>query len=206
MDEIKFASLLCSRLCHDLVSPVGAMANGVEILADEKDPAMVEQIMELLGQSAGQTSARLQFYRLAFGAAGGFGAELDLGDVRQALQTFFSGTKVSVEWNAPAATISKDVAKLILNLALIAGEALIRGGSLGVDISVDGAVRASVAVAGDRLILPDNVIAVLGDGTLEDDIDPRAVPALLAMRLAKATGTTISVDHLDEKSLTLSVE
>jgi histidine phosphotransferase ChpT len=77
LDPVDFASLLCSRLCHDLLSPVGAMANGLELLADEKDPGMRDQVMGLLADSSTSTANKLKFFRLAFGAAGGYGDEVD---------------------------------------------------------------------------------------------------------------------------------
>ena len=71
--SLDLASLLCSRLCHDMLSPVGALSNGLELLADEKDPEMRRRCFELLEQSARISADKLKFFRLAFGAAGGFG-------------------------------------------------------------------------------------------------------------------------------------
>ena len=73
MNAVDLASLLCSRLCHDLMSPVGALNNGIELLADETDPDMREKCLELLADSARASANKLKFFRLAFGAAGGFG-------------------------------------------------------------------------------------------------------------------------------------
>ena len=72
MPDLDFAALLCSRLCHDLVSPVGAINNGLEILEEEKDASMREAVVDLITKSTQQTANKLQFFRLAFGAAGGF--------------------------------------------------------------------------------------------------------------------------------------
>ena len=72
MNATDLASLLCSRLCHDLLSPVGALNNGLELMADEQDPAMRERCLELLNESARASANKLKFFRLAFGAAGGF--------------------------------------------------------------------------------------------------------------------------------------
>src|SRR3546814_4013804 len=82
MQAVDFASLLCSRLCHDLISPVGSLYNGVELLADESDPEMRARCMELLADSARQTANKLKFFRLAFGAAGGFGDQVDPREAR----------------------------------------------------------------------------------------------------------------------------
>ena len=89
MNAVDFASLLCSRLCHDLMSPVGALNNGIELLADETDPDMREKCTELLSDSARATANKLKFFRLAFGAGGGFGEEIDTAEARAALDGLF---------------------------------------------------------------------------------------------------------------------
>ena len=70
LDPMDLAALLCSRVCHDVISPVGAIVNGLEVLEDEDDPSMRDVALELIKKSARSASARLQFCRLAFGAAG----------------------------------------------------------------------------------------------------------------------------------------
>src|SRR3954464_11180573 len=89
MKNTAFASLLCSRLCHDLMSPIGALNNGVELLADESDPEMREKCLELLADSARASANKLKFFRLAFGAAGGFGEEIDTLEAQSALEGVF---------------------------------------------------------------------------------------------------------------------
>ena len=86
VSPVDFASLLCSRLCHDLLSPIGALNNGLELLADETDPAMRERCMELLADSARVSASKLKFFRLAFGAAGGFGETVATDEARGAIQ------------------------------------------------------------------------------------------------------------------------
>jgi histidine phosphotransferase ChpT len=93
MNAIDLASLLCSRLCHDLLSPVGALNNGIELLADEQDPEMRERCLELLAESAKASANKLKFYRLAFGAGGGFGDEIDTHEARAALEGLYSADK-----------------------------------------------------------------------------------------------------------------
>ena len=89
IDPVDFASLLCSRLCHDLLSPIGALNNGLELLADETDPKMRERCMELMAESARTSAAKLKFFRLAFGAAGGFGEAVDTREAQQAIEGLF---------------------------------------------------------------------------------------------------------------------
>lgn len=206
MDDIEFASLLCSRLCHDLVSPVGAMANGVEILADEQDAEMREQVVELLGMSARQTTGRLKFFRLAFGATGGMGAELDLGEARDAVSTLLTEAKIDTVWNAPAAAWPKDVVKLLLNLALIAGESLVRGGRLTVDAAdSDAGYEITISVVGERVILQDAVKNLLLGQADEDQIEAREIPAYLATRLAASGGAKIEIPQVGDCEMSLKI-
>ena len=79
-EALDLAALLCSRVCHDLISPVGAVVNGLEVLEDDNDEETKAFAMNLIKRSAQQASARLQFCRLAFGAAGSVGAMIDLGE------------------------------------------------------------------------------------------------------------------------------
>ena len=99
MNAIDLASLLCSRLCHDLLSPVGALNNGLELMADEQDPEMRERCLELLNESARASANKLKFFRLAFGAAGGFGDQIDTREAKIALEGLFGADKrVELGW------------------------------------------------------------------------------------------------------------
>ena len=99
MNAIELASLLCSRLCHDLLSPVGALNNGIELLADEQDPEMRERCLELLAESARASANKLKFFRLAFGAGGGFGDEIDTREAKTALEGLYGAEKrIELGW------------------------------------------------------------------------------------------------------------
>lgn len=195
MNSVGFASLLCSRLCHDLVSPVGALSNGLEILADEQDETVRVQVLDLLEQSARQTANRLQFFRLAFGAAGGFGALVDPREGQKAVEAFFSGSKVALVWNCTVPSLPKSAVKLLLNLALLAGEGLIRGGRLTVDIrSGNGGTQAVIAAAGERFLLSDAARAAMKGEIAEDELEPRTAPAYLAGIVARELGVEIAIE------------
>ena len=90
LDSLDLAALLCSRVCHDVISPVGAIVNGLEVLEDEKDPEMREIALDLIKKSAATASARLQFCRLAFGAAGSAGASIDTGEAEKVVRGLFA--------------------------------------------------------------------------------------------------------------------
>ncbi len=120
LDALDLAALLCSRVCHDVISPVGAIVNGLEVLEDEKDESMRGFAQDLIKKSAHQASARLQFARLAFGAAGSAGASIDTGDAEQVARGFIQDDRTTLTWTAPRVLLPKNQVKLLLNLLLIA--------------------------------------------------------------------------------------
>ena len=133
MNAVDLASLLCSRLCHDLMSPVGALNNGIELMADEQDPEMRERCVELLADSAKATANKLKFFRLAFGAGGGFGDLIDANEGRIALEGIFGAERrIELGWMVADDKLSKGAMKLLLNLALIVGDALVPVGRLDI--------------------------------------------------------------------------
>ena len=205
MKSFEFASLLCSRLCHDLLSPVGALNNGIELLADEHDPDMRARCLELLADSARASANRLKFFRLAFGAAGGFGDEVDTEEARAAIEGLFgSEGKVTLAWMVEESRISKSALKVLLNLVLLAGDALVRGGTLTVgaekhDRGLDIVVRAE----GARIVIdPELKRALLGESS-EEDIAPRAAAAWLAHCLVTDGGGNIQLADEEEGMLLL---
>src|SRR4051812_10422890 len=172
MNAVDLASLLCSRLCHDLMSPVGALNNGIELLADEHDADMRDKCMELLADSARASANKLKFFRLAFGAAGGFGEKVDTREAFGALDGLYGHDgKINLGWMVEAQALPKTAIKVLLNLALIAGDALVRGGQL--DVGAEGS-EIVIRAEGPRLILdPELRNALLGEAD-PDLISPRA--------------------------------
>ena len=197
----EFASLMCSRLCHDLLSPVGALNNGLELLADETDPDMRARCLELLTDSARASANKLKFFRLAFGAAGGFGDSIDTREARAALEGLFGDHhKVKLGWMVEAPSLPKPAVKVLLNLALIAGDALVRGGQLDVGAEVT-ATGIDIAVRGDgpRIVLDAELRgALLGDAAM---MTPRAAAACLARELVEQGGGTLQVSPSDSPVL-----
>src|ERR1700686_5388660 len=122
LDALDLAALLCSRVCHDLISPIGAIVNGLEVLAEEKDEATKQFALELITKSSRTASAKLQFCRIAFGAAGSAGAQLDTGDAETIARGFFEDDKTRLVWNIPRSLLAKNRVKLLLNMLLIAGQ------------------------------------------------------------------------------------
>ncbi len=164
--DLDLAALVSSRICHDVINPVAAIANGLEMLAEEPDQAMRDAAMDLIRKSALQASAKLQFARLAFGAAGSAGAEIDLRDAEKVAREFVQGSgKHQVLWQGPAVTLPKNKVKLLLNLVALGAVALPRGGVVNVAVlgtppSVNFVVRAK----GDAARLTDQVRSLLLGG------------------------------------------
>jgi histidine phosphotransferase ChpT len=193
MNAVDLASLLCSRLCHDLMSPVGALNNGIELLADENDPDMREKCLELLADSARASANKLKFFRLAFGAGGGFGEEIDTREAEAALEGVFGPERrIELGWMVEGNKLPKDAVKLLLNLALLAGDALVRGGRLDVGAETgDGQIELVIRAEGPRILLDPALRETLATGGSDGQVEPRAAGAWLAHSLAAGGGGTI---------------
>jgi histidine phosphotransferase ChpT len=193
MNAVDLASLLCSRLCHDLMSPVGALNNGIELLADETDPDMRDKCLELLADSARASANKLKFFRLAFGAAGGFGEAVDTHEAQAALEGLFGAERrIELGWAIAENKLPKSAVKLLLNLALLAGDALVRGGRLDVGAETGGGqLELAVRAEGPRILLDPVLRETLATGGGGATVEPRAAAAWLAHSLAADAGGTI---------------
>jgi histidine phosphotransferase ChpT len=207
MNAIELASLLCSRLCHDLMSPVGALNNGIELLADEQDPEMREKCLELLAESARASANKLKFFRLAFGAGGGFGDEIDTREARQALEGLYgSDGRTELGWMVADDKLPKGAIKLLLNLAMIAGDALVRGGRLDVGAERrNGALEMVIRAEGPRILLDPKLRETIASGSSGGEVEPRAAGAWLAHSLAAEAGGTIRLSDPADEVLLIGV-
>lgn len=199
VNAVDFASLLCSRLCHDLLSPVGALNNGIELLAEENDPEMRERCLELLAESARVSASKLKFFRLAFGAAGGFGDVVDTREAKAAIDGLLgSDGRIEIGWLVGEATLSKTAIKVLLNLTLIAGDALVRGGRLDIGGEVvGGRTEIVVRAEGPRLVLDNELRTALSGEADENALTPRAAAAWLVHTLATESGGHAQVASTD---------
>ena len=203
MDSVDLASLLCSRLCHDLMSPVGALNNGIELLADEQDPDMRDRCLDLLSESARATANKLKFFRLAFGAAGGFGDEVATREARTALEGIFGGDRrIELDWMVADDKLSKGATKLLLNLALIASDALVRGGRLDIGVEKAGGVEIAIRAEGPRIALDDSIRETLLKGG-EGATEPRTAGAWLAHSLAAEAGGEVQLSRPSDELLVI---
>jgi histidine phosphotransferase ChpT len=197
IEALDLAALLCSRVCHDLISPVGAIVNGLEVLEEEKDEATKEFALDLIKKSARTASAKLQFCRIAFGAAGSAGAQIDVGDAETIARGFLEDDKTKLAWNLPRALSPKNRVKLLLNMLVIAGQAIPRGGRISVDPVGSGeSMGFKVTAAGTNAKVPPAVPALLtGEGSGEG-LDAHRIQPFYAGLLARACGVkaTIAMD------------
>lgn len=203
ISPVDFASLLCSRLCHDLLSPVGALNNGLELLADETDPVMRARCMELLNESARVSANKLKFFRLAFGAAGGFGERVDTREAQVAIEGLLGDNKrLTLNWVVERADLTKSAIKVLLNLSMIAGDALLRGGRLTIGAEdSDGLTEIVLHAEGPRVVLDPELRAVLVDGAADEAITPRAAAAYMVHAIAEEAGGSIVVSDGEDGSL-----
>jgi histidine phosphotransferase ChpT len=192
-DALEFAALLCSRVCHDLISPVGAIVNGLEVLDDNPKPEDRDFALELIRKSAKTASARLQFCRLAFGAAGSAGAQIDLGDAQAMARGHIEDGKTTIVWNLPRLLLPKNRVKLLLNMLVIAQQTIPRGGTLTVDPIGEGETMSfRVTATGLNARLPQNIADLLS-APPASGVDAHAVQPHYTRLLAEACGLKVSL-------------
>ena len=190
---LDLAALLCSRVCHDLISPVGAIVNGIEVMEEDKNEETKTFALDLIKKSAHQASAKLQFCRLAFGAAGSAGAQIDLGDAEKAARGLIEDGKTTLTWNLPRALLAKNRVKLLLNMVLIGAAGIPRGGTLTVEpLPGDEAVAGFVVTATGLNAKLNPVVAELLAGTSAHAVDAHAIQPLYTGILARDCGLVVS--------------
>ncbi|WP_340587194.1 histidine phosphotransferase family protein [Erythrobacter alti] len=198
--QTDLAALLCSRLCHDMLSPVGALNNGLELLADEKDPAMRQRCLELLEQSARTSASKLKFFRLAFGAAGGFGDRVPTEEPHELLTSLTAeDERLSLEWAVGEANLSKPAVKVLLNLAAMGLDALVRGGTLEVGAECrDGATEIAVRASGPKVAFDASIGKALAGELADSELSGRTAPAHMIRQLANEQGGQVQYAHTPE--------
>lgn len=191
IDALDLAALLCSRVCHDLISPVGAVVNGLEVLEEAKDEETKTFALDLIRKSARNGSAKLQFCRIAFGAAG---VQIDLGEAQTTARGFLEDNKTKLAWNLPRVLSPKNRVKLLLNMLLIAGQTIPRGGQLTVDpIGSGESTGFKVSAAGANAKVPPAVSALLAGDAGAEALDAHRIQPFYAGMLAKACGLKVTM-------------
>jgi histidine phosphotransferase ChpT len=190
---LDLAALLCSRVCHDLISPVGAIVNGIEVMEEDKNEETKTFALDLIKKSAYQASAKLQFCRLAFGAAGSAGAQIDLGDAEKAARGLIEDGKTTLVWNLPRELLAKNRVKLLLNMLLIGTGSISRGGTLTVDPASGGeGVTGFVITASGLNAKLNPMIAELVAGNSAHPVDAHAIQPVYTGILARDCGLVLT--------------
>jgi histidine phosphotransferase ChpT len=196
LEPLDLAAMLCSRVCHDVISPVGAIVNGLEVLDDESDPSMRDIAIDLIKKSATAASARLQFCRLAFGAAGSAGAAIDTGDAEAVARGLLETEKTSLDWRAARQFLPKNKVKLLLNLAQVASASIPRGGVVEVQVLGDGqGAVLSVTAKGSNAKLQSGFIDLLKGCAGEAKIDAHNIQPYFVGLVARDCAMNIEIDQ-----------
>src|SRR6202790_4731488 len=195
LDALDLAALLCSRVCHDLISPTGAIVHGLGVLeekdSDEETKAFARGLIK---KSARTASARLQFCRLAFGAAGSSAAQIDLGDAEGMVRGFLGDEKTTLTWHLPRALLPKNRVKLLLNMLIIASQTIPRGGMLTVDAIGEGdSMSFRIPAGGLNGRIPQPRAGLLEGRSESGTIDAHAIQPFYTGLLARACGLGVSL-------------
>jgi histidine phosphotransferase ChpT len=208
VDELKMAEFLCTRLCHDLTGPIGAVNNGAEFLSEEGFN-LQGQAVELIVSSAFSAVTRLQYYRSAYGHVKDHG-EANLAEKQKLAADFFAGSKISLDWpdqhtEASGVSVSLKMSRLIYNLLIIASGALIRGGTIAVRIQQEpeGSKRISVTANGPGLKWDAEFQKILTDDETPV-LDPKNVQVCLTRAFLDEVGARLNYTH-EENNLLLQV-
>jgi histidine phosphotransferase ChpT len=194
LEGLDLAALLCSRVCHDLINPVGAVINGIEVIEDDADEQTRTFALELIKKSATTASARLQFCRIAFGAAGSAGASIDTGDAENVARGMMEDDKTRITWKLPRVLLAKNRVKLLLNMLLLAGGTIPRGGTITVEPIGEGdALSFRIATAGLNARIPPAVPGLVAGDNGGAPIDGHAIQPFYAGLLARSVGLTIAL-------------
>jgi histidine phosphotransferase ChpT len=191
ISDLDLAALLCSRVCHDVISPVGAIANGLELFDDpEMDAQTKETALDMIRASARTASAKLKFCRIAFGAAGSAGAYIDMGEAGETAKGFVDGEKVKLDWQVPRENKPKQEVKLLLNMLLLGLAGIPRGGT--VTVSAAGG-DFSVRAQGERAKVPEAMAEIIAGKADLASLDARLVQPYYTRLLALSAGRRLAM-------------
>jgi histidine phosphotransferase ChpT len=197
------AAMLCSRVCHDLINPVGAIGNGLEVLSDPSQTAMADGAQELIANSARQARAKLEFARLAYGASSTAGTDFDTRECERVAKLLFEIEKADLDWQVPLILLPKHKAKLLMNMLLIAAMAVPRGGLVVAKVEGPaGAERFSFTCTSDkekrqRTLMPAGVEGLIS-GAPEGGVDARGIQPFYTGILARMTDMDLKVSVIDD--------
>jgi histidine phosphotransferase ChpT len=203
--ELRVLHLLCARLCHDLVGPVGAISNGIE-LVQEFGADMEKDAFDLIAGSAKRVAGELQFFRVAYGLAAGMATTV--ADARALANSYIEGGRVKLDWPAKpddkSVVIGDNPVKLTLNMALLGVESLVRGGTLKVSAALAPSPQITILATGEGVRLDDETRRALDGAATIAELTPRSVQGYFTARLAEAVGGALSFQSEGANALRLT--
>ena len=192
------AAMLCSRVCHDLINPVGAIGNGLEVLSDPSQAAMAEGAQELIANAAKQARAKLEFARLAYGASSTAGTDFDTRECERVARVYFEIEKADLDWQVPLILLPKHKAKLFMNMLLIAAMAVPRGGVVTARIEgpagqeVFSFTSKSDPEKRQKTLMPSGAEGLLS-GAPDGGVDARGIQPFYTGILARMTDMELKI-------------
>lgn len=195
VSDLEFAALVSSRICHDIINPVGAIYNGLEMLEDEDDPKAFANALSVVRNITEQTSARLKFARLAYGASQSAGDSVDIRTAHEVVRELLASqpkAKHKLVWQAPAGFMGKDHVKLLLNLVTLGFAALTKGGEIQVNVTGDlASPKIALRCSGPDARPPQYLPEFLTPASPR--VDSMNIQAYLTVRIAKAVGMRLEI-------------
>lgn len=204
--DFRVLELTCSRLCHDLISPITAVNNGMELLSDS--PAdIIDEIKDLLSNSAGEASRRLQFYRIAFGLGGSDSAPIGLEEAGRLAQGLLDGGKIQLDWpnGNGLPDIGKPATKVLLNALLMGIDALPRGGKITIAVTNGADISFQVDAEGKGARIKEECELALSNDINPNDLTPRSVQAYLTKQLVELAKGSLQAEQKGEDAVSVAV-
>jgi len=205
LNATDLAAMLCSRVCHDLINPIGAIGNGLEVLADPTQGDMSEGARDLIASAAKQSRAKLEFARLAYGASSTSGTDIDTRECERVARIQFEIEKADLEWNVPLILMPKHKAKLFMNMLLIAAMSVPRGGLVKASITGPAGeerfdfTSTSDATKRQKTLIPSGCVGLLAGTPDEGFVDARGIQPFYTGILARMTDMAVTIGLENEE-------
>jgi histidine phosphotransferase ChpT len=193
LQPLDLAALIASRICHDLISPIGAVSNGIEVLTEFDDPSMRNDAIALIQKSSESARVKLKLCRLAYGSMSSGGSEANIGEAREALEEYLHDSKTRLEWDAPPAIVARNVVKLCVNMGLAALDTIPRGGVLKLTAREAEDGLTLEASAGGIMVRAIDELSEIMTGTtaMPASHDGRRVQAFMTALIAREMGASV---------------
>ncbi|GAB5427646.1 MAG: histidine phosphotransferase family protein [Devosia indica] len=198
------AAMLCSRVCHDLINPIGAIGNGLEVLSDPNQGEMAEGARDLIASAARQSRAKLEFARLAYGASSTAGTDIDTRECERVARILFEIEKADLEWTVPLILLPKHKAKLFMNMLLIAAGSVPRGGTVTASITgATGEEKFEFTSRSDpekrqKTLVPSGSAGLLSGMPEDGSVDARGIQPFYTGLLARMTDMELNIGLEDD--------